>query len=79
MRWEEFFTTKFGIWVNTCWSIDNILYASCRAVDYNAILLQTETEVESRDGNLTCRMFRLEDAVGHSSTSNPSGILTNEN
>ena len=44
----------------------------------SGILLQIEKAAETNDGNITCYMFILEDAVAHLSATNPGGILTIE-
>ena len=78
MTWEEFLTTKFGLWIDTRLSTDNTLHVSVGTVEKSGILLQTERVPEaSRD--LTCYVFSLEDAVAHLSVTDPSGILTIEN
>ena len=33
VTWEEFLTTKFGLWINTRLSIDNTLHGSYRTVE----------------------------------------------
>ena len=65
--WEEFLTTKFGLWVDTRLSTDNTLHSSGRAVE-SGILLQIEKTLETSDGDLKCYMFSLEDAVAHLSS-----------
>ena len=73
MTWEEFLTTKFGLWIiHTC--TENTLYCNGKAAE-NSILLQIDKAVERSDGDLTC-VFRLEDAVAHLATSASRGILT---
>ena len=71
-------TTKFGQWVDTRSSTDNTLHGSGRAVEKSGILLQIEKVAEGSDGDLTCHVFSLEDAVAHLAVSNSSGILTIE-
>ena len=78
MTWEEFFTTKFGFWVDTRSSTDNTLLGSGRTVEKSGILLQIEKVPETSNGDLTCYVFSLEDAVAHLSVTDPSGILTIE-
>ena len=78
MTWEEFLTTKFRLWIDTRSSTDNTLQGSGRAVEKSGILLQIEKVPETSDGELTCYVFSLEDAVTHLSVTNPSGILTFE-
>ena len=75
---KELLTTKFGLWGDTHWSTDNTLHGSSRAVEKSGILLQIEKVAESNDGDLTCRVFSLENAVSHLAVSDPSGILTIE-
>ena len=78
VTWEEFLTTKFGLWVDTRLSTDNTLHGSGRAVEKSGVLLQIEKVPEASNGDLTCYVFSLEDAVAHLSVTNPSDILTNE-
>ena len=78
MTWEEFLTTKFGLWIDTRSSTDNTLHGSVRTVEKRGILLQIEKIPETSNGDLTCYGFSLEDAVAHLSVTNPSGILTIE-
>ena len=42
IKWEEFLTTKFGLWINTRSSIDNTLHSSGRTIEKRGILLQIE-------------------------------------
>ena len=42
IKWEEFLTTKFGLWINTRSSIDNTLHSSGRTIEKSGILLQIE-------------------------------------
>ena len=78
MTWEEFLTTKSGLWIDAHICTDNTLHGSGWAVKKSGILLQIEKSTETSDGNLTCYVFSLEDAVTHLSVSDPSGILTIE-
>ena len=78
VTWEEFLTTKFGLWIDTRSSTDNALHGSGRVVEKPGILLQTEKVPETSNVDLTCHVFSLEDAVAHLSVTNPSGILTIE-
>ena len=78
VTWEEFSTTKFGLCIDTRSSTDNTLHGSGRTVEKSGILLQIEKVPETGDGDLTCYMFSLEDAVAHLSVPNPSGVLTIE-
>ena len=75
--WEEFLTTKFGLWIETRSSTDNTLHGSGRTVEKSGILLQIE-KVQEASGDLTCYVFSFEDAVAHLSVTDPSGILTIE-
>ena len=77
MTWEEFLTTKFELWINTCSSTDNTLHGSGRTVEKSGILLQIE-KVHEASSYLTCYVFSLEDAVAHISVTDSSGILTIE-
>ena len=43
--WEEFLTTKFGFWVDTCSGNDNNLRGSGGAVEKIGILLQIEKAI----------------------------------
>ena len=72
--WEEFLTTKFGIWLDTRSGNDNNLRGSGGAVEKIGILLQIKKAVESSGCNLACHVLSIEDAVAHLGTSNPSGI-----
>ena len=78
MTWEDFLTTKFGLWIDTHSSTNTTLHASGRAVEKSGVLLQIEKAPETSGGDLTCYVFNLEDAVAHLSVTNPSGILTIE-
>ena len=70
--------TKFALWLDTRSSTDNDLHGSGRAVEKSGILLQIEKAPEASNGDLTCYMFSLEDAVAHLSVTNPSSIPTIE-
>ena len=78
VTWEKFLTTEFGIWIDTRSSTDNTIHGSGRVVEKSGILLQIEKAPETSNGELTCYVFSLEDAVAHLSVTNPSGILTIE-
>ena len=78
MTWEDFPTTKFGLWIDTRSSTNNTLHGSGRAVEKSGILLQIEKAPEASNGDLTCYVFSLEDAVTDLSVTDPSGILTIE-
>ena len=75
---EEFLATKFGLWINTHSSTNKIIHGSGRTLEKSGKLLQIEKVPETSNGDLTCYMFSLEDAVGHLSVTNPSNILTIE-
>ena len=75
MTWEEFLTTTFGLWIDTCSSTDNMLHGRGRAVEKRGILLQIEKVAESNYGNFICHVFSLEDAVAHLAVSDHSRIL----
>ena len=77
VTWEEFVTTKFGLWIDTRSSTDNTFHGSGRTVEKSGILLQIEKVPETR-GDLTCYVFSLEDAMAHLSVTDPSDILTTE-
>ena len=70
--------TKFGLWVDTRSSTDNTLHGSVWTVEKSGILLQTEKVPETSNGDLTCYVFSLEDAIAHLSVTNPSSILTTD-
>ena len=78
MTWEEFLTTKFGLWIDTRSSTDNTLHGSGRIVEKHGILLQIEKAPEANNGDLTCYISSLEDALAHLSVNDPDGILTVE-
>ena len=78
MAWEEFLTTKFGLWIDTRSSTNNILHGSDRAVKKSDILFQIEKAPETTIADVTCYVFSLEDAVAHLSVTNPRGVLTIE-
>ena len=78
MTWEEFLTTNFGFWTDTRPSTDNTLQGSGRVVEKSGILLQVKKTPEDSNGDLTCYVLSLEDAMTHLSVTNPSCILTIE-
>ena len=78
MTWQEFLTTKFGLWIDTRSSINKALNGSGREVEKKDILLQIEKTPEASNNSLTYHVFSLEDAVAHLSVTNPSRILTIE-
>ena len=52
ITWEEFLTTKFGLWIDTRSSTNNTLHGSGRAVVKSGILLQIEKAPEASNGDL---------------------------
>ena len=78
VTWEEFLTTKFGLWIDMRLSTDNTLHGSGRAMGKSGILLQIEKAPGASNGDLTCYVLSLEDTVTHLSVTNPSGILAIE-
>ena len=79
MTWEEFLTTKFGLWIDTHSSTENTLHSSGRAVEKSGILLQIEKAAETSGGDLTRYVFSFEDTVAYISVNENSEILTTEN
>ena len=69
---------KFGLWRDTRSSTDNTLHGSSRAVEKSGILLQIEKAPDASNGDLTCYVLSLEDAVAHLSATDPRGISTIE-
>ena len=78
MTWEEFLTTKFGLWIDTRSSTNNTLHGSVRAEEKSGILLQIEKIYETSNGDLTRYVFSFENAVTHLNVTDPSSILTIE-
>ena len=78
MSWEEFLTTKFGLWIDTRSSTDKTLYGSGRTVKKSGILLQIEKAAKASGSDLTLCVFSLEDTVAHLPVTDPSRILTIE-
>ena len=78
MTCEDFSTTKFALWIDTCSSIDTTLHGSGRAVGKSDILLQIEKASEASGGDLMCYVFSSEVALAHLSVTDPSGILATE-
>ena len=74
----RFLMTKCGLWIDMRSSTDNTLHGSGRAVEKSGVLLQIEKAPEGSNGDLTCYVFSLKDAVAHLIVTNPSGILTTE-
>ena len=78
VTWEEFLTTKFGLWIDTRSSTNNNLHGSGRAVEKSGILLQIEKTLKVNNSDLICYVFSLEDAVAHLTVTNPNGTLNIE-
>ena len=57
VTWEEFLTTKFGLWIDARWGTDNTLCSSGRAVEKSGILLQIEKAAETSGGGLMWYVF----------------------
>ena len=74
MTWEEFLTTKFGLWIDTRSCTDNTLHGSGRTVKKSGILLHIEKAPEDSNGDLTCYVFNLEDTVAHLSVPIPAAF-----
>ena len=68
--------TKFGLRIDTLSSTGSTLRGSGRMAEKSGILLQIEKAPEASNGDLTCYVFSLEDAVAHLSVTDPSSILT---
>ena len=75
MTWEEYLTTKFGLWIDTRSSTDNNPHGSGRVVEKSDILLQIVKAHEGSGEDLTCYVFSLEDVVAHHAATNSCGIL----
>ena len=78
VTWEEFLTTKFGLWIDTRSSTNNSLHGSGRAVEKSGILLQIEKAPETRGADIICYVFSLKDVVAHLSVTDSNGISTIE-
>ena len=76
--WEEILTTKFGLWIDTRSSTDNILHGSSREVEKSGTLLQIGKVAKASGGDLICYVFSHKDVLLHLSVTNPIGILTIE-
>ena len=77
VTWDEFLTTKSGLWIDVRSSHDNQLHGSGRTVGRSGILFQIERAADTSDGDLVCYVFSLEDAVAYLNTSG-GAILTIE-
>ena len=78
MTWEEYLTTKIGLWIDTRSSTNNALHGSGRGAEKSDILLQIEKAPETSDDDLMCYVFSLEDVVARLRVTKPRGILTIE-
>ena len=78
VTWEEFLTTKFGLWIDTRSSTENIPHGSGRAVEKGGILVQVEKIPEADGSDLTCCVFSLVHALDQIETTYPSTVLTIE-
>ena len=58
VTWEEFLTTKFGLWVDTRLSTENSVVEKS-VVENSDILLQIEKAAKNSDGDLTSHVFKL--------------------
>ena len=74
-KWDEFSTTKFGLWIDTCSSIDSKPHGSGRAVEKSGILLLIKKAPETSGGDIAWYAFSLEHVVAHLSVKDPSSIL----
>ena len=63
VSFEEYLTTKYGLWIDTRSSVDNKLHGSGRLVN-SGVKLQIDKVGES-SGNLTCYIFAVQDAYVH--------------
>ena len=70
--------TKFGLRIDTLSSTGSTLCGSGRMVEKSGILLQIEKAPEASNGDLTCYVFSLKDAVAGLSATNRSDSLTIE-
>ena len=78
VTWEEFLTTKFGLWIDTRSSTDNTLHGSGKAVE-KGILIQIEQVPEASNWDHMCYIFSLENTVARISVTDRIRILTIEN
>ena len=60
MTWEEFLTTKFGLWTCTHSNTNNTLLGSSRVMEKIGILIQIEKVAESSNDNLTCLVLKMQ-------------------
>ena len=64
VRWSQFLTTKFCLWIDMRSSINNSLHGSGKTVDKSGVLLQIDKMGEA-SGDLTCHVFAITDSVLH--------------
>ena len=64
VRWTDFLTDKFCLWIDMRSSTDNTLHGSGKTVDKSGVLLQID-KVGEASGNLTCHVFAIADSVLH--------------
>ena len=64
VSFEQFLTSKFGLWIDTRSSQENTLHGSGRTILGN-IKLQIDKIPETTDGTLTCYIFKIQDVVAH--------------
>ena len=74
---HEELSTKFGLWIDRCSSIENTLHGNGRVIE-QGMLLQIKKASEAGGCDLMCYVFSLEHAVAHISVTNPDGISTIE-
>lgn len=55
--------------------LTTLINGNNRVVEKSSILLQIEKQRKSSDGDLTCYMYNLDDAVAHVAISNCKGVL----
>ena len=63
VSFEEYLTTKYGLWIDTRSSVNNKLHGSGRLVN-SGVKLQINKVAETA-GNLTCYIYALQDAYAH--------------
>ena len=65
VSFEQFLTSKFGLWIDTRSSRGKcILHGSGKTV-LGTIKLQIDKVPETTDGTLTCYIFKIQDVVAH--------------
>ena len=76
VTWEEFLTTEFALWIDTCSSTDNNLHGSGRAVEKVVYCFRSKKHLKQVVLTLHATyLFSLEDAVAHLIVTDPSSIL----